>query len=194
MGSMRWGRVVKMGLKELDKAHKYAINNIKRNSVKLPDELDVFKAGIKPAILAGMENGSLKKLDLNKYYITEYRGGIIASHKKLCSITDTDRVALGIALGYFPDACKKLFGEHKEYNNSSAEIIRFGGISFNTGGLFNESFKWCMEKYADKMIKEYGVILCQHRVGEKTPAGFRIKLLGLMEIKKVGGEYIINEL
>lgn len=125
------------------------------------NELELFKIGIKPAILIPEKSISRVKIDADEYYKGRFRKGIILSHKELPLITDFDNIKLGIVLGYYPKSCEVLYASRvNRENRGNNEFIYFGGIHFNTAHLFDEALEWCKGKYLEKMLLYSNNIKC----------------------------------
>jgi hypothetical protein len=114
-------------------------------------EISLFEKGIKPALLTVRSVLEKNNIDTEKYYYVEHlNGSILLAHNPIPLFNN--KGDLGKFLGYYPKSCD-LFkpGVHKEVN----ECIEFGGICFNTQGLYNEALEWCIEQYKDKILKHY---------------------------------------
>ncbi|MNB98636.1 hypothetical protein D3C81_793530 [compost metagenome] len=115
-------------------------------------DVNLFLNHIKPAILFEEKTYKKHNIDVNDYYHTPFRAGIVISHKPLPKITNSDNIKLGKVLGYYPKSCDLFFNE-----SESEEFIWYGGIHFNTGHLYNEALDWCHQQYKDKLIEKFGI-------------------------------------
>ncbi len=94
-------------------------------------------------------------------------------------IKKVEQSELGVILGYYPGSCKKFeefMDEIKEgvADRTCMEYINFNGIRFNTEGLFDEAFDWCMETYGEKMLKIYGKIVVEKKIVDTTEDNQRV--------------------
>jgi hypothetical protein len=139
-------------------------------------EEELFVLGIKPAILedsktvtdlwykADKTNCSYRIYDLRTKKNPD-KGCLII---RIYNGQPHPRGDFGKLLGYYPKSVE-LF-EDAVKNNIRAffhkEIINFHGIQFNTMGLFNEAFAWCMQEYGQKILEHYGEIRVKKTVSE----------------------------
>lgn len=145
------------------------------------NELELFKIGIKPAILIPEKSISRVKIDADEYYKGRFRKGIILSHKELPLITDFDNIKLGIVLGYYPKSCEVLYASRENRGNN--EFIDFGGIHFNTVHLFDEALEWCKEKYLEKMLLYSNNIKCNKIIIRREKSKVIRETIEIIEIK-----------
>lgn len=113
---------------------------------KFIPEIVLFQDGVKPAIFD--RPSRFVHMDLCYFHTKEFRNGIIVSRKE---INIHNNIDLGILLGYYPESCKLL------YSNAGHNdvFLNFGGIKFNTAGLYKEALRWCKEVYAEPMLQLY---------------------------------------
>jgi hypothetical protein len=114
------------------------------------NEIILFKNKIKPALLLSEHVLKKNNIIINDYYHIPFRGSILISHNPIPEIKD-DFSTVGKILGYYPKSCELFEAGISNIN----EFIDFGGIHFNTGGLYEEALQWCKDTYSEEMLKKY---------------------------------------
>lgn len=117
------------------------------------NELLLFTLGIKPAILVRQTRDT--RLLAKGKYTRELGRGILISHTPIPD--DITAYTLGVALGYYPESCKR-FGTYPHEEIQKGPFIFYNGLHFNTCGLGDEALKWCQETYGERMRDFFGAL------------------------------------
>lgn len=130
---------------------------LSEKGLKRRTEIEVFEAGIKPAVLVDRDNKEEytrvweiinKSKNIHSRNVFRNRA-VILSWKpippKICAGEE-----LGITLGFYPESC---YTFNDEDNWSTLD---FNGIFFCVGSYKNEAIQWCKEQYGEKLLEKYG--------------------------------------
>lgn len=116
-------------------------------------EIELFVAGIKPGLLIKHETAEEHNLIGTSYYSRNHGKSILLTHSPLPEGERLTTLQIGTLLGYYPKSCEEFWN-----NDLRGEMLYFGGIYFNTKGYTEDALAWCMERYADPILKLYGKI------------------------------------